>query len=433
MSSKPTNFVPDYSATPFSLDLSLLPESCTIFTNCRLCIGGRLTPTKSAIIVSNATGQLDEVFTNQSGVTVSGNSKNGAEVVDLHNAIVAPGFIELQTNGLRGFHFTHFTDKDTYAAELDKVSTYLPSTGVTGFYATLPTVASDEFKRILPSLAPTDIEGGASLLGAHAEGPYLHPSKKGAHNSSLFHQAVTPPVEVYGDIATNDSTLKLVTIAPELENANSLISDLVSKDIRVSLGHSNASYAEGLSALEAGATCLTHTLNAMAPLHHRDPGLAGLVTAAPPTTPHSPWFSIIPDGNHLHPSMATMLFRSNPEKCILITDSIELAGLEDGTYPGHSQIPFRQTKKGSRVVIEGTETLIGGCASLSECVRNLMQWSGCGIAEAVKCVTENVVEFMGDEQRGRLEAWRRADFVVMDDEANVMETWVGGKRVWKEV
>ena len=89
-----------------------------------------------------------------------------------------------------------------------------------------------------------------------------------------------------------------------------------------------------------------------------------------------------------------MLFRANPRKCIVITDSIELAGLPDGTYPGHSQIPHKQTKVGSKVVIEGTDTLIGGCASLQECVKNLMEWSGCGVAEAVSCVTENVAEFM---------------------------------------
>lgn len=125
-----------------------------------------------------------------------------------------------------------------------------------------------------------------------------------------------------------------------------------------------------------------------------------------------------------------MLFRSNPLKCILTTDSIELAGLEDGTYPGHAQIPHNQTKRGTRVVIEGTETLIGGCASLRECVRNLVEWSGCSVAEAVRCVTENVAEFLGLEDRGKLESGRRADFVVLDDEANVLQTWIGGRKVW---
>jgi N-acetylglucosamine-6-phosphate deacetylase len=270
------------------------------------------------------------------------------------------------------------------------------------------------------------------LLGAHAEGPYIHPSKKGAHNESLFHQASSSPEDVYGHVATSSKTLKLVTLAPELEGSDSLIQALVLNGTRVSLGHSAASFAQGLAALEAGASCLTHTLNAMAPLHHRDPGLAGLVTAAPSKTSRSPYFSIITDGNHLHPSVATMLFRADPTKCIVITDSIELAGLPDGTYPGHAQIPFNQTKQGSRVVIEGTETLIGGCAGLGECVQILMAWSGCGIAEAVRCATENVADFMGDTERGKLENGRRADFVVLSDSGEVLQTFVLGKMVWKK-
>lgn len=235
---------------------------------------------------------------------------------------------------------------------------------------------------------------------------------------------------MYGSIARSSKTLKLVTLAPELENSTDLVEDLTRKGIRVSLGHSTASYAQGMDAVKAGASCLTHTLNAMAPLHHRDPGLAGLVTASPSAPHTSPYFSIIPDGNHLHPSVATMLFRANPSKCIVITDSIELAGLPDGTYPGHAQIPFNQTKKGSRVVIEGTETLIGGCAGLGECVKNLITWSGCSVAEAVRCATENIAELMGDGVRGKLEGGRRADFIVLSDEGEVLQTWILGKKVW---
>lgn len=220
-----------------------------------------------------------------------------------------------------------------------------------------------------------------------------------------------------------------MTLAPELESSSSLIETLTSAGIKVSLGHSSATYDQGLSAVHAGATCLTHTLNAMSPLHHRDPGLAGLVTAPGST---SPYFSIIPDGNHLHPSVATMLFRANPEKCIVITDSIELAGLDDGIHPGHSQIPHDQQKSGSRVTIAGTDTLVGGCASLQECIQNLMKWSGCGVAEAVRCVTENVADMMGDKTRGKLEAGRRADFVVLNDEGEVLQTWVAGEKVWEK-
>lgn len=223
-----------------------------------------------------------------------------------------------------------------------------------------------------------------------------------------------------------------MTLAPELPSSDKLVKDLTAKGVKVSLGHSAASFEEGLSAVKAGATCLTHTLNAMTPIHHRDPGLAGLITIPSTDDTRSPYFSIIPDGNHLHPSIATMLYNANPSKCIIITDSIELAGLPDGVHPGHAQIPHQQRKTGSKVMIEGTDTLIGGCASLQECVRNLMMWSGCNIAQAVKCVTENVADFMGDQTRGKLEAGRRADFVVLNDEGEVLQTWIAGTKVWEK-
>ncbi|KAM0719696.1 hypothetical protein Q7P37_003827 [Cladosporium fusiforme] len=393
----------------------------TTFINCRVCRHGRLIEDE-ILAVSNDTG----LFVDHVSSSTSDNN-----TIDLGGAIIAPGLIELQTNGMRGFHFTHFEDEGSYAQKLVEVATYLPSTGCTAFYATIPTVSSDDFKKILPSLEPRETADAAALLGAHAEGPYLHPTKKGAHNSSLFHQPTTSPEVVYGSIAESSEILKLVTLAPELEDSTKLVENLTKRGIRVSLGHSTATYSQGLAALQAGANCLTHTLNAMSPLHRRDPGLAGLVTAAASSSNVNPYFSIIPDGNHLHPSVATMLFRANPNKCIVITDSIELAGLPDGTYPGHAQIPFNQTKNGSRVVIEDTDTLIGGCAGLGECVKNLIAWSGCSVAEAVRCATENIVELMGDGVRGKLEGGRRADFVVMGDDGEVLQTWMLGKKVWE--
>ncbi|KAF1345438.1 hypothetical protein BDV97DRAFT_379340 [Delphinella strobiligena] len=391
----------------------------TTFLNCRLCIGGKLV--EDQMVVSDDTGLI-----------LPRTGYIGGDAVDLEDGIIAPGFLELQTNGLLGFHFTHFTNEQGYAAEIDKVAKHFVSQGVTGFWGTVPTVSSEDFQKILPSLKPRTIEDCASLLGAHAEGPYLHPSKKGAHNSFHFKDATSPPDTVYGSCGSNSETLKLVTLAPEIPSSTSLIKDLVSRGVVVSLGHSSASYAEGLEAAKAGATGLTHVLNAMTPLHHRDPGLTGLISMPCTDEVSSPYYSIIPDGNHLHPSVATMLFRANLEKCVLITDSTELSGLEDGLHPGHAQIAHQQRKTGSKVTIEGTDTLVGGCASLQECVRNMMEWSGCDVAEAVRCVTENVASMMGDQTRGKLEAGRRADFVVMNDEGEILQTWVAGKMVWQK-
>ena len=218
------------------------------------------------------------------------------------------------------------------------------------------------------------------------------------------------------------TTVKMVTIAPELEGSSKLIRQLTaSLGISVSLGHSAADYSSGIAALKAGAKALTHVFNAMNPLNHRKPGLAGLIAS-----PEAPYYSIIPDGIHLHPATVSLAFRANPEKCTLITDSIEMAGMSDGVYPGHAQIPHPQRKLGNKVTIDGTDTLIGSCISLDECVRNLRKYSGCSLAESVRCVTENIANLMGLEDRGSLELGRRADLVILDGEGFVQQTWIRG-------
>ena len=221
----------------------------------------------------------------------------------------------------------------------------------------------------------------------------------------------------------------MITLAPELEGTTALIGSLLEDNpqLVISLGHSNATYDEGLIALQSGARCLTHTFNAMPPLHHREPGLAGLMTE----DACRPYFSVIPDGIHLHPATVSLAFHAGPDRCIAITDSIELAGLADGTYPGHGQIAHRQVKVGNKVLIEGTDTLVGSCCILDECVRNMVEFTRCTLAEAVRCVTENVAGLMGENKRGVLEFGRRADFAVLNADGEVLETWVGGEKVWK--
>lgn len=275
-------------------------------------------------------------------------------------------------------------------------------------------------------MKPRSFEGGADLLGTHCEGPYLHPSKKGAHNdANFFVPADMSLAKLYG--ADNlESSVKMITLAPELPGSITMIGQLQEDypHVSVSLGHSSASYEEGKAALQAGANALTHVFNAMSPLHHRTPGLVGLMATG------DCYYSIIPDGIHLHPSMVRLALRADPSKCIIITDSIELAGLSDGLHSGNGQIPHQQRKVGNKVTIEGTDTLIGSCCSVDECVQNMVGMTDCNLAEAVRCVTENVANMMGENKRGFLEPGRRADFAIMDENGVVQETWMNGRKVW---
>lgn len=275
-------------------------------------------------------------------------------------------------------------------------------------------------------MSPRTFPESASLLGAHVEGPFLNAKNNGAHDSSLFQSPIdNTAASVYGK-DNIQSAIRLATVAPDLPNATTLIKELKQHNIRISLGHSSADYDTGLAALSSGASALTHVFNAMSPMHHRNPGLAGLISS-----PAAPYYSLIGDNIHLHPSILATAYRANPHKAILITDSVELAGLPDGVYPGHAQVSQNQAKDGDRVIIEGTDTLIGSCCGLDTCVKNLITASGCSVAEAVRCVTENVSDMMGLQDRGRLLEGRRADFVVLNNNAEVLETWIAGKKVWQ--
>lgn len=233
------------------------------FVNCRQCISGKLvssplTISSSGFIVPNSS------------------STENIEIVDLHNAIIAPGFLELQINGALGFHFAHVRAPSEYEAGVQKLANHLPTTGVTGFFPTVPTVSPGVFKHVLPFLKPQDVGGGASLLGAHVEGPFLEPSKRGAHDAGKMHlPSMTSLEEVYGkDNLTN--VIKILTLAPELPGALEHIKTLTQDyKIHVSMGHSSATHIEGIAGLKAGASLLTHTFNAMNPLNHREPGLPG--------------------------------------------------------------------------------------------------------------------------------------------------------------
>ncbi|CZR53225.1 related to N-acetylglucosamine-6-phosphate deacetylase [Phialocephala subalpina] len=371
------------------------------FINCRQCIGGKLISSPLTI--------------NAEGLIIPNNPlPPNTTTIDLKNAIISPGFIELQINGALGFHFAHTKPPSDYSAGVSKLAHYLPSTGVTGFFPTVPTVSSSVFKQVLPFLAPREEEGAASVLGAHVEGPFLAPSKKGAHDASnMFIPSAASLEDVYGEESLKES-IRVCTLAPELPGALEHIKKLREYGVSVSMGHSAANFGQGVEGIKAGANLITHTFNAMNPLHHREPGLPGLLSS-----PSPPYFSLIADSIHLHPNIVSLAYRSSPTHCILITDSIELSGLPDGIYPGHAQIPHQQLKTGNKVTILNTDTLIGTCIGLDECIRNLMAWAGIGVEEAVMCVTENVAEAVGLRDRAKLEVGRRGDFVVLSESGEV--------------
>lgn len=223
---------------------------------------------------------------------------------------------------------------------------------------------------MLPYLGPSGAlriaEDGAESLGAHCEGPFLSPTKNGVHASEVLLAAsngFSDLEECYGASHLErkngqngtKTNIKMITAAPEIAQMSSIIPEITSRGILFSMGHSEATYEDASLAIKAGATMITHLFNAMRPLHHRNPGIFGVLGIAE-SLPR-PYFGIIADGIHLHPTTIKIAFNAHPEGFILVTDAMHLVGLEDGTYEWTNG--DRLVKSGLLVTKEGSDVLAG--------------------------------------------------------------------------
>jgi N-acetylglucosamine-6-phosphate deacetylase len=202
--------------------------------------------------------------------------------IDLDGKIISPGFIDVQLNGAYDFDFS--VPSGMYAERLRATNRALVQSGVTSYLPSVTSSKPEVYRAVLPYLRPTGsakkAEDGAESLGAHVEGPFLSPMRNGIHNSSILLKA-----ESFADLEAcygaenlrRGSVIKKITAAPELGDMVSLISELRSRNIIFSIGHTDASFSEGKNAIEAGATMVTHIFNCMRPFGHRDPGIVGLL------------------------------------------------------------------------------------------------------------------------------------------------------------
>ncbi|KAG7286656.1 hypothetical protein NEMBOFW57_008967 [Staphylotrichum longicolle] len=363
----------------------------TKLTNCRLVRGDALV--WEDVWISSATGKIirsqsafyDELIMPD-------------EVINLGGRIVSPGFIECQLNGAYGFNFSTATaDTAQYGKQLRELNKKLAQTGVTSYIPTVTSQTSDLYKKVLPYLGPSGSSrarhDGAESLGAHVEGPFLNPTKNGVHNTSVLRVAssisdleemygaanITPPESQASQDGTssspsrltgitNDIPIKMITAAPELGAMTALIPALAARGIIVSIGHSEATYEEASAAVAAGATMITHLFNAMRPLHHRNPGIFGVLGVAdsqgqqdsPTQVSQRPYFGLIADGIHLHPATVKIAWHAHPAGLVLVTDAMHMVGLPDGRYPWtNGEGEHFIVKKGSVLELEGTGTIAG--------------------------------------------------------------------------
>ncbi|MBG1268038.1 N-acetylglucosamine-6-phosphate deacetylase [Nostoc sp. WHI] len=304
---------------------------------------------------------------------------NDLQVVDVAGDWISLGGVDLQINGALGLAFPDLKTENSHI--IPKIMQFLWNAGVDGFLPTLVTTSVENIQRSLAVIAnftPLAVKS-AKILGVHLEGPFLNFQKRGAHPAEyLLPLTIDEVKRVLGDYA---HIVKVITLAPELDPTDEVIPYLRSLGIIVSLGHSQATSAQGQRAFELGATMVTHAFNAMPPLHHREPGLLGAAITHPDVM-----CGFIADGEHVSPTMLQILLRaSNYEKGLfLVSDALSPLGLPDGVYPWDSrQI---EVKNGTARLADGT--LSGTTLPLLVGVQNLVKWGICNVESAIALVTD---------------------------------------------
>ncbi|MBI2148979.1 MAG: N-acetylglucosamine-6-phosphate deacetylase [Acidobacteria bacterium] len=341
----------------------------------------------------------------------------GAERLDASRFIVTPGFIDPHIHGCGGVDVM-----DSSYDSLNAISRFIASRGTTAF---LPTTVSSP-----PAVLTGAVEklgglmsnsfGGARPLGIHMEGPFISPAKRGTHAAENLHAPDAALLE--GWIRASNDSVRLLTVAPELDGIDSVLR--VAKDfgVTVAMGHSNASFDEAKTAADRGVCYAVHTFNAMRGFAHRDPGIVGAVL-----TDDRVFAEIIADGIHVARPVVGLFARAKGKTRILLaTDSTAATGMADGRYV---------LGTGSVQVVDGVcrdaeGRLAGSTLTQDAAFRNFVEWTGLPFEEALPGLTLNPARALQLDGKGVLEPGADADITIMDRSFRVIATFVGGRLVW---
>lgn len=348
-----------------------------------------VTPDK---VISN--GYL--IFDESSGlITELSEDKNFATDVST-NATLIPGFVDIHCHGGGGYSFDD-------VSQVSQAANFHLQHGTTSQIASL--VSAPVAKQVLLLKSLSQFVADDVIAGVHLEGPFLSSAKCGAQNPAFLTSPDKSSVDSI--LAAANGTLKLITIAPELENALSAIETFVANKITVALGHSDALAQDAIAGVDAGASLVTHLFNAMRPSHHRDSGLTDLAL-----TDSRLSVEVILDGKHVSDLSVALAHTVKGPKFIAITDAISAAGMPDGEYDlGGLMVSC----KNDEAVISGTKTLAGSTLTMAKVFDRLLNVYGFEIFDAVWATSTAAAKAINLPDVGAIEVGKKANFILWND------------------
>ena len=348
--------------------------------------------------------------------------RDGTHFYHLPGLTITPGYIDVHLHGMMGIN--------TNSAEVDDLLRFSQEAAEHGLTSIVPTTLAcppAELRRVLSNLREARKRGtpGARLLGAHLESNFISPDFKGAQPRACIFAPDDPQGEdVRRILEEYADEVRIVTLAPEVPGALELIPWLLDHDIIVSLGHSGATYEQAIAAIDAGATHATHLFNAMAPLHHRTPGLVGAALERDEV-----FTEVVCDGVHVHPAVVSMVISAKgAERCMPVSDSLQAAGMTEGDFDfGGQHVTVRDG-----VARLDSGTIAGSITTMAQIVRFLVTQVGWNLNEALQMASATPAEGLGIGVLGRMAQGAVADLVVLDADLQVRMTFVAGRLVFQQ-
>ena len=362
----------------------------------------------------DAAGQVDDFWMLIDGDTIASTGTGfgpvADETVDVGGAWLTPGFIDLHSHGAGGFSYDDGVEAITAGVAVHRAH------GTTRSVISLVTNPLPALEASLAGVADL-VAVDPLVLGSHLEGPYLSPERVGAHNPKLLREP--QPAELGRLLDAARGTLRQLTIAPELPNALELIEILVENGIVVAIGHTQADFALARRTFDIGARLLTHAFNAMPGIGHRAPGPVVAAFEDDRVT-----LELVLDGEHVHPAVAMLAFRSAPHRIALITDAMAATGSSDGDYDlGTLAVEVRD----GVAHIAGADTLAGSTLTQDRALRLAIERVGVDPAAAISALTLTPATVLGLESRhGLLAPGYAADAVQLDSRWRVEHVWANG-------